>query len=94
MNRAKLDRLTTSHRESPDTKYSYKTVESTKLCDGANTMQIYGIAALNDCDSDALRIEEISTDKDLVQSIVDVLNNYRIPYVHSLDVIKDLMDEQ
>lgn len=91
MNKAKIDRLTRC-RDNSDTAYTYKTVVSTRLCDGNTSVDTYGIAAAGE--ADGLCIEEISTDKDLVQSIVDVLNDYRIPYVHSHDVIKDLMDEQ
>ena len=53
----------------------------------------YGIAAHNSCEENEPCIKEIGTDKELALSIIDVLNNYNIPYVHFLDVIEDLMNE-
>jgi len=52
----------------------------------------YGIAA-QDGDDTVLCIKEISADKDVVLAIIDILNNYKVPYVHFLDVISDLMNE-
>ena len=52
----------------------------------------YGIAA-QDGEDTVLCIKEISADKDIVLSIIDILNNYKVPYVHFLDVINDLMIE-
>lgn len=53
----------------------------------------YGITAHNSCEDNEPCIKEIGTDKELAISIVNVLNNYNIPYVHFLDVIDDLMNE-
>ena len=53
----------------------------------------YGITAHNSCEDSEPCIKEIGTDKELAISIVNVLNNYNIPYVHFLDVIDDLMNE-
>lgn len=58
--------------------------------DSENT---YGIAAHKVCEDNALCIKEIGTDKDLALSIVEILNKYRISYVHFIDVINDLMNE-
>ena len=53
----------------------------------------YGITAHNSCEDNKLCIKEIGTDKELALSFIDILNNYKIPYVHFLDVIDDLMNE-
>lgn len=58
----------------------------------AGSENAYGIAA-QDAREDNICIKEIGADKELVLSIVDILNNYRVPYVHFLDVINDLMNE-
>ncbi len=53
----------------------------------------YGIAVHDAYEHNIICIKEIGTDKDLALSIVDILNKYRIPEVHFLDVINDLMNE-
>ena len=53
----------------------------------------YGITAHNSCEDNKLCIKEIGTDKELALSIIGVLNNYNIPYVHFLDVIDDRLNE-
>lgn len=58
----------------------------------AGSESAYGIAA-QDAREDNVCIKEISANKELAQSIVDTLNNYKVPYVHFLDVINDLMNE-
>ncbi len=58
----------------------------------AGSENAYGIA-VQDAREDNVCIKEIGADKELVLSIVDILNNYRVPYVHFLDVINDLMNE-
>ena len=69
--------------------YEYSLAVITKT-DLDNT---YGIAVKDACQDNFLCIKEISCDKELVQSFVDILNKYRIPYVHFHDVINDLMNE-
>lgn len=58
----------------------------------AGSESAYGIAA-QDAREDNVCIKEIGANKELVLSIVDILNNYKVPYVHFLDVINDLMNE-
>jgi len=53
----------------------------------------YGIAVHDAYEHNVICIKEIGTDKDLALSIVDILNKYRIPQVHFLDVINDLMNK-
>ena len=53
----------------------------------------YGIAARDSYENHEPCIKEIGTDKELALSILDILNNYKVPYVHFLDVIDDLMNE-
>ena len=53
----------------------------------------YGIAAQDTRENKLLCIKEIGTDKELTISIVDILNHHRVPYVHFLDVVDDLMNE-
>ena len=53
----------------------------------------YGIAAQDPHEEHESCIKEIGTDKELALSILDVLNRYKVPYVHFLDVIYDLMNE-
>ena len=53
----------------------------------------YGIAAQDTRKDKMLCIKEIGNDKDFAISILNVLNNYRVPFVHFLDVINDLMNE-
>lgn len=54
----------------------------------------FGIAVQDDCDPDVLYIREIGTDKELVLSIIDTLNAYRVSPVHFQDVISDLTNKQ
>ncbi len=56
--------------------------------------EAFGIAAQDDCDPDVLYIKEIGTDKELVLSIIDTLNTYRVSFVHFQDVISDLTNKQ
>ncbi|MBE6584263.1 MAG: hypothetical protein E7649_04660 [Ruminococcaceae bacterium] len=53
----------------------------------------YGVAANDARDGNVLCIKEIGSDKEFALSIVDILNKHRIPYVHFIDVINDLMNE-
>ena len=53
----------------------------------------YGISAQDSYEEHELCIKEIGTDKEFALSIIDILNNYRVPYVHFLDVVNDLMNE-
>ena len=59
----------------------------------SESQEAYGIAVEDDCNPNALRIKEVGVDKDLTLSIIDTLNNYRIPSAHFLDIISDLMNE-
>lgn len=52
----------------------------------------YGIEAKDTYENNVLCIKEIGNDKNIALSIVDILNKYRIPYVHFLDVVSDLMN--
>ena len=56
--------------------------------------ETYGIALQDDHDPNALCLKEIGTNKELVLSIVETLNKHRVPSVHFLDVVSDLMNEQ
>ena len=56
--------------------------------------EAFGIAAQDDCDPDVLYIREIGTNKELILSIIDTLNTYRVSSVHFQDVISDLMNQQ
>lgn len=53
---------------------------------------LYGISA-QDASEVNMCIKEIGTDKEFALSIVDILNSYKIPFVHFQDVIDDLMNE-
>ena len=53
----------------------------------------YGIATQDPYEDEKLCIKVIGPDKELALSILDVLNRYKVPYVHFLDVIHDLMNE-
>ena len=53
----------------------------------------YGIEAKDTYENNVLCIKEIGNDKDVTLAIVDILNKYRIPYVHFLDVVSDLVNE-
>lgn len=70
--------------------YEYRLAVITK----PDSQESYGIAAEDDDHPDAVYVKEIGTDQALVQSMVNILNRYRVPYVHFLDVISDLMNEQ
>lgn len=78
---------TTEASNSPLTEYRLAVITK------PDSQESYGITAEDGDDSDALYVKEIGTDQALVQSIVDKLNRYRVPYVHFLDVIRDLMNE-
>lgn len=54
----------------------------------------YGIVMRDNCSQNDLCIREIGDDKELVLSIVDTLNKYKVPYVHFLDVVNDLTNKQ
>ena len=69
--------------------YEYNLVVINKT----ESKKTYGITAHNSCEDNEPCIKEIGTDKELALSIIDVLNNYNIPYVHFLDIIDDLMNE-
>ena len=69
--------------------YEYKLAVITK----PDLQETYGIAAQDDDGSDTLYIKELGTDQALARSMVDTLNRCRVPYVHFLDVISDLMNE-
>lgn len=58
----------------------------------AGSESAYGIAA-QDVREDNVCIKEIGTNKELALSIIDILNNYKVPHVHFLDIIDDLMNE-
>ena len=60
----------------------------------SDLQETYGIAAWDEDDPRELYIKEIGADQALVQSMVNTLNRYRVPYVHVFDVISDLMNEQ
>jgi len=53
----------------------------------------YAVAAHDAFGDKSLCIKELGTDKDTALSIVGILNKYRIPYVHFVDIINDLMNE-
>jgi|GEM_PF-5356273 len=59
----------------------------------AGVENAYGIAVQDASEDNMLCIKEIGADKSLALSFVDVLNNYRVPFVHFLDVINDLMND-
>ena len=67
----------------------YSVVEIAK----SDSENAYGIAAHDAREDKMLCIKEIGYDKELALSILCVLNNYRVPFVHFLDVISDLMNE-
>ena len=83
MNESNLDKVASL---TFDCKYSV--VEIAK----SNSKNAYGIAAKDASEVD-MCIKEIGYDKELALSILCVLNNYRVPFVHFLDVISDLMNE-
>ena len=56
------------------------------------TESLYGISA-QDASEVNMCIKEISADKELALSIIDILNSYKVPFVHFQDVIDDLMNE-
>ena len=58
-----------------------------------NSNDAYGIAARDVYDDKPLCIKEIGSNRDITLSIVNLLNHHRVPYVHFLDVIDDLMNE-
>ena len=57
----------------------------------ADSEHAYGIAA-QDGEDTVLCIKEINADKDTVLSVIDILNTNKVPYVHFLDVVHDLMN--
>ena len=59
----------------------------------SDSEKVYGIAAQNRYDNKLLSVKEIGADKERTVSIIDTLNGYRVPYVHFLDVVNDLMNE-
>ena len=67
----------------------YSVVEVAK----SDSEKAYGIAAQDAREDKMLCIKEIGYDKELALSILCVLNNYRVPFVHFLDVVNDLMNE-
>ena len=83
------NKSTLSRIDSLKVKCEYNLVVITKT-DSENA---YGIAAQDSYEDHELCIKEIGTDKELALSFIDILNNYKIPYVHFLDVIDDLMNE-
>ena len=58
-----------------------------------DSQDAYGIAAQDAHEDKLLCIKEVGTDRELALSIVDILNHHKVPYVHFLDVIDDLMNE-
>ena len=69
--------------------YEYRLVIIKKT----NSQNVYGISAQDLCEDNENCVRVIGTDKELALSFIDILNNYKIPYVHFLDVIDDLMNE-
>ena len=59
----------------------------------ANLDIVYGIAVKDAYEDNVVCVKEIGSDKDNTQYMVDILNNYRIPHVHFLDIINDLINE-
>ena len=57
-----------------------------------NSENAYGIAA-RDASEVNMCIKEIGANEELAISIVDILNHYKVPFVHFLDVVNDLMNE-
>ena len=83
------NKSTLARIDSLKAKYEYNLVVINKT----ESVKTYGITAHNSCEDNKLYIKEIGTNKELALSIIDVLNNYNISYVHFLDVIDDLMNE-
>lgn len=83
------NKSTLTRIDSLKAKYEYNLVVINKT----ESVKTYGITAHNSCEDNEPCIKEIGTNKELALSIIDVLNNYNIPYVHFLDVIDDLMNE-
>ena len=83
------NKSTLARIDSLKAKYEYSLVVKNKT----ESKKTYGITAHNSCKNNEPCIKEIGPDKELALSIIDVLNNYNIPYVHFLDVIDDLMNE-
>lgn len=79
--------LKTSKASPCDLLPEYKVTVMTRT----DSQETYGIVATYDDDSEELYVREIGTDKEMALSIVATLNHYRVPYVHFLDVICDLM---
>ena len=69
--------------------YEYNLVVINKT----ESKKTYGITAHNSCEDNELCIKEIGTDKELALSILEILNNYKVPFVHFPDVVNDLMNE-
>ena len=53
----------------------------------------YGIAAYIPDTPDEIIVREIGSDKPLVLSVIEILNDYKIPLVHFGDVIDDIIYE-
>ena len=85
----KTNTSTLARINSLNVKCKYKLV----VIDKTHSKNTYGIAAQDLCENNDLCIKEIGNDKELALSIIDILNNYNVPYVHFLDVINDLMNE-
>ena len=72
------------------TRESYRLVTSQAAGDNGQPVSVYGIESTDAAADDAVSLGAISTDRALVQRIVDVLNAQRVAYVHFYDVLEDM----
>lgn len=59
----------------------------------ADSENAYGIAAHDTFGDNAVYVKEIGSDKELATSIVGILNDNKVPYVHFIDIINDMMNK-
>lgn len=85
-NKTLLDKSKKSHR---CIEYQYKLAVITKN----DSRDTYGIAVQDVCNAETLCVKELGTDKEQILSIIEVLNDYRVPFVHFLDVVSDILNE-
>ena len=57
------------------------------------TRKRYGIEAQSSDKTQICVSENISNDKDFVERIVNILNCNRVPLVHFLDIVEDMIEE-
>lgn len=72
---------------------SYRIISTIKNCEAVKSATVFGVEVLDVSGGVLLRINDISPDKTLVQSLVEKCNRHSLSFCHIADVIHDALND-